>query len=435
MEDSPELIRVFLASPGDVALEREAARRVIEETGRTVAPHLGVSIEMVGWDTHAFPAYGGDPQSLINKQIAKMAEYDLFVGILWNRIGTPTPRGQSGTEEEFRRAVEALERCGRPQIMLYFGQAPSNLTTADAVEQKGKVIAFRQELRDRALVWEYAAAGDFEGVFREHFLRWLTSGRSAKPAPPKISSPGENAGAPAAETLPSAPALSWLLLKNQFLRCESVTERQDGSIIAKLAHGGSANEALLRSFQGREHWQRQTVSYAFEDDGGFVDVKSAERESQGGRTVWTLVLQLDRGNRPNAFSEISFNNISARDLALMRARLLLLNEVPSDDQQRSSGGMLRSFVAGLNSQVRVTEGIFPDLWKQFAGEREHFLSLARLWAVFHLKTSNTVEHILDLELGPIRGNRMHVRFRGQRHQVYTNEEPEIIVIDGECHLE
>jgi Domain of unknown function (DUF4062) len=435
MKNRPELIRVFLASPGDVALEREAARRVIDETQRTVAPALGIRIEIVGWDTHAFPAFGGDPQSLINQQIAEMAEYDLFVGILWNRIGTPTPRAKSGTEEEFHRAVEAFESRGQPQIMLYFSQAPMNFTTADAIEQKGKVIEFREGLRNKALVWSYADAAGFECDFREHFQRWLTSGRSSTPAPPIISSPKENMGSSAPEIIPSAASLSWLLLNNRFFRCESLSERQDGSIVAKLPHSGSANEALLRSFQVRERWQRQAVSYAFEDDGGFVDVKSAERESQGGRTVWTLVLHLDRDSRPNAFSEIGFNNISADDLAVMRARLLLLNEAPEDRQGRSSGGTLRSFVAGLNIPVQVTEGIFPDLWKQFAGEREHFISLARLWAVFHLKASNTVEHILALELGPISGNQMHVRFRGQRHQVYTNEEPETISIDGECRLD
>ena len=101
---------------------------VIEETNRTVAPTLGLRIEIVRWETHSFPAYGGDPQTIINSQIAEMDEYDLFVGVLWNRMGTPTPRATSGTEEEFRRAVEALQRHGRPQIMLYFSQAPTNFT-------------------------------------------------------------------------------------------------------------------------------------------------------------------------------------------------------------------------------------------------------------------------------------------------------------------
>ena len=33
------------------------------------------------------PAFGSEPQEVVNKQIQ---DYDIFVGILWHRIGTPT---------------------------------------------------------------------------------------------------------------------------------------------------------------------------------------------------------------------------------------------------------------------------------------------------------------------------------------------------------
>jgi hypothetical protein len=324
----------------------------------------------------------------------------------------------------------------RPQIMLYFGQAPACFSTIDALEQKRKVIAFREELRDKALVWDYTDADSFESVFRKHFQSWLTSEHSAKPAPPSNTSRVRDVKAPVvSQTTATESGFSWLLLKDRFLRCESLAERQDGSIIAKLPDVGSTNESLLRSFQTREHWRRETLPYAFGDDGGLVNVKSAERESQSGRSVWSLILQLDRSNRPHALSEPGFNGISADELAAMRARWLLLNESPQDNAQGVNGGILRTFVAGINLPIRVTEGIFPDLWRRFAEEREHFLSLARLWAVFNLKASNTVEHVLELELGPVRGNSMRVRFRGLRHQIYTNRAAGTIDLSGECQLE
>src|ERR1700730_3609853 len=251
--------------------------------------------------------------------------------------------------------------------------------------------------------------------------KWLISAHPVTPAPPVARPQSRDISVPAGvQAPPTGVASSWLFLKDRFLRCESVTERQDGSIVVRLPEPVSINEALLRSFQTRERWRHETVLYAFEDDGGFIDVKNAERESYGGRSIWSLTLQLDRTDRLHVLSEVGFNDIRPDEFAVMRARLLLLNEVPPSTQQGLNREVLLSFVAGLNSPVQVTKGIFPELWLSFAAEREHFLELARLWAVFHLKASRTVEHILDLRLGPIEGNRMAVRFQGQRQKIYAN---------------
>jgi hypothetical protein len=115
-----EQIRVFLASPGDVSDEREAARVVFETLNRTLGDDKQVQFKVVGWDTDSIPAYGSDAQDLVNKQIGAMEDYDLFIGIMWNRFGGPTPRAGSGTEEEFNRAVDSLEQSGAPWIMFYF---------------------------------------------------------------------------------------------------------------------------------------------------------------------------------------------------------------------------------------------------------------------------------------------------------------------------
>ena len=50
-----------------------------------------------------YPVRGGEPEVLINDQIGK---YDIFLGVMWRRFGTPTGVAESGTEEEFRRALE-----------------------------------------------------------------------------------------------------------------------------------------------------------------------------------------------------------------------------------------------------------------------------------------------------------------------------------------
>src|ERR1051325_5651239 len=107
-----EKLLIFLASPGDVRNERRYVQEVVDELNRTIASQKNIVLEVVSWENNAVPGYGMDAQALINAQIATMAKYSLFVGIMWNRLGTPTPRAASGTVEEFDRAVAALEQHG-----------------------------------------------------------------------------------------------------------------------------------------------------------------------------------------------------------------------------------------------------------------------------------------------------------------------------------
>jgi hypothetical protein len=435
MAEQPELVRVFLASPGDVQSERASARKVVEETNRTIAPTIGVRIEIVGWETHSFPSFGSDPQKHLNDQIAEMASYDLFVGILWNRMGTQTPRASSGTVEEFRLAADTLRSYGRPQIMLYFGQMPANLTTVSETEQKAKVIAFKNEVRSSALIWEYPAPGEFEHIFREQFQRWLLARRQITPIPPVPASQTAQAETQNSGLAPlPGRGGEWLLLKDRFLLCASIIEDQDGIINLRLPEPSAEDEALLRSLQGRERWKHDAVPFAYANHGGFAEVKSAERRSEAGRAEWALVLQLEQMKRPDAMTEMAFNDISADQIAVMRARLMLLNEPPSGRRGILNDSVLNSFVAGLNSPIQVTKGIFPELWVQFSEDRERFIELARLWAVFNLKASMTVEHILELVLGPIQDNHMPVRFRGRRYQIFTNKPGQVIEVVGLCPL-
>ena len=94
-------MRVFIASPGDVAEERDIASHVVGELNRVFAGSLGVELEAVRWETHASPDVGVDAQDVVTRQIG---DFDVLVGIMWRRFGTPTRRSRSGTGEEFERA-------------------------------------------------------------------------------------------------------------------------------------------------------------------------------------------------------------------------------------------------------------------------------------------------------------------------------------------
>jgi len=182
-------VRIFVASPSDVQSEREQLARVINELNLTItaiAPDKRVLLELVRWETHVAPGLGSDPQEVVNRQIG---EYDLFVGILWKRMGTPTAVATSGTEEEFNRAFEVWQQNRAFPVLLYFCQQPfPPPRLKDEVEQLGKVVDFRSKVSAMGLVADYTEHSQFADVIRPHLL--LVVGRMLAPN----QSPTELAG-------------------------------------------------------------------------------------------------------------------------------------------------------------------------------------------------------------------------------------------------
>jgi len=144
---------------------------VVDELRRIVGKLRHVELEAVRWETHAWPDVGDDAQDVINKQIG---QYDIFVGIMWKRFGTPTKRADSGTAEEFERAYTLFRRFGRPKIMFYFRTTPFYSTDPSELSQFGKVVRFRRKLEGAdVLFWSYDQPLQFERVVREHLIRQL----------------------------------------------------------------------------------------------------------------------------------------------------------------------------------------------------------------------------------------------------------------------
>lgn len=166
------IVRVFLASPGDVSKERNKTEQVVSELNRSVAPQLGIMIELVRWED--FVPGMGRPEQVILEQ-ADIEQCDVFIGILWNRFGTPTGHAESGTEEEFEVAYSCWQKNNKPRIMFYFCQNPSNLQTVQDIRQKEKVINFRSKLSKLGIYNEYNEAADFESLLRQNLTKHLLS--------------------------------------------------------------------------------------------------------------------------------------------------------------------------------------------------------------------------------------------------------------------
>lgn len=116
--------RVLIASPSELAEERQAATDAINEWNARHAAAESVVLLPITWETHALPMTGIRPQEAINQQLVRTS--DPLIGMFWTKFGTSTCVAESGTVEEIDRFVAA-----RKPAMLYFSSRPVSPSKID----------------------------------------------------------------------------------------------------------------------------------------------------------------------------------------------------------------------------------------------------------------------------------------------------------------
>jgi hypothetical protein len=149
MPSDVKLYRVLLASPGDVAEEREIVREEIERWNSLHSESTKIVLQAVGWETDATPDLQERGQAVINRQLVDTS--DLLIGIFWTRLGTPTTQADSGTVEEIQRFVSEGKRC-----IIYFSDKEVSLSKVNEKQYK-RLKAYRQNLMK-----EVGYTGDFK---------------------------------------------------------------------------------------------------------------------------------------------------------------------------------------------------------------------------------------------------------------------------------
>ncbi len=147
------------------------------------------------WETHCFPGISTDPQANINEQIGD--NYDIFIGIMWKKFGTPTPRAGSGTAEEFERAFQRYKQDpDNLRVMFYFKEAPPPSMSEIDPEQWILVNEFRKQLGEKGvLYWPFNDQKDFESLIQLHLNRQVQdwgNGWGAREETNPVSSPSES---------------------------------------------------------------------------------------------------------------------------------------------------------------------------------------------------------------------------------------------------
>lgn len=196
MEKDLKKLRIFAASPSDVAMERAKLETVVGSL-KPMADYLGLTLEVMDW--RAVVPDAGRAQQIIFDQL-KPTSWDIFVGILWHRFGTPpgakNPQTQkdylSGTEEEFRVTYRLWKEFGKPRIVMYRCTRAIPLDADFAQAQRVK--DFFKETQDpqgefRVLTQSFDTPEWFEKLLLDNLQKLLIeySEQSKTPITPQVA--------------------------------------------------------------------------------------------------------------------------------------------------------------------------------------------------------------------------------------------------------
>jgi hypothetical protein len=165
MSFSATVVRVLVASPGDVKAERAAIVRVISEWNSINSMGTKFILLPVLWEKDGRPEIGDRPQALLNRQLVNNC--DVLVAAFWTRIGTPTGVASSGTVEE----IEAFRTANKP-VLIYFSSKDVDLTRVN-YEQYNRLQKYKNELAGKGIYGEYRSLDEFERLLLNHLSKTI----------------------------------------------------------------------------------------------------------------------------------------------------------------------------------------------------------------------------------------------------------------------
>jgi hypothetical protein len=165
-------LTIFISGTSETDSEKAALRRVIEEINRQLEKTHSLTLRVLGWPDDVRPGANADLQTEVNRQIG--SKYDIYVGLLATKFGTPTPRAGSGTEEEFESAMAAFNRDSQMvRVLFYFKRTVEDPYSID-VQQLEKVKQFREGLSRRGVLYsDFKDTEEFVKQTKEHLYNLI----------------------------------------------------------------------------------------------------------------------------------------------------------------------------------------------------------------------------------------------------------------------
>lgn len=178
-----KIFKAFIASPSDTKKEREVCSKVFDEINGGLGEIFNFRLEALKWETDVRPTINGkDGQSTIFDQIGNT--FEVFIGIMNKKFGSPTPRAGSGTEEEFNEAFKRYQEKKDLEIIFYFNDEPPQSMSEIKASELLKIEEFRKRLQPIGIYGIYKGISEFEDNLRKHLTRFFIEEYKKKEAQP-----------------------------------------------------------------------------------------------------------------------------------------------------------------------------------------------------------------------------------------------------------
>jgi len=167
-----KIFKAFIASPSDTSLEREICEKVFSEISHGIGNIFNFRVESLKWENDVRPTIKDkDGQSIINEQIGN--SYEIFIGIMNKKFGSPTPKAGSGTEEEFNNAFQRFQEKKDIEVSFYFNEEPPKSMNDLNLEELVKINNFKSKLTGLGIYGTYNGVFNFEENLRKHLTKYF----------------------------------------------------------------------------------------------------------------------------------------------------------------------------------------------------------------------------------------------------------------------
>ena len=227
---------------------------------------------------------------------------------------------------------------------------------------------------------------------------------------------------------------TWIMLGENFFVAERVRNQADGKISVELTPRSGQEESQIAELRPGQYRNRQELGLAVNNDAYEVIVEDVVSEHVGAHQKWTLTLKTQE-QLSGVMTEMTINGVGPDEIAAQRAGRILINDPPPKKRSRgfSDDSFFEGAITGSSGKHQIDGCVVQKVYKQH-GDSPSWKEMARLKSVYLLKMSNTVEHVIDLKIGTVRGNKVKVTFKGRRPRRYSNEEPVTLALEGVCDL-
>jgi hypothetical protein len=160
MTTSMTVFNVFISCPSDMQDKKQALENWIEQSINKSHEARHIQVKALTWENSTVSKMGESAQAIVNEQIGD--NYDIYIGIMGKRFGSPTVKHGSGTEEEYKRAFERYKKDKSVHVAFFFEDTNIPSTASDDEwEQFTKVRTFKGELKGDGLYKHFRNVEEF----------------------------------------------------------------------------------------------------------------------------------------------------------------------------------------------------------------------------------------------------------------------------------